>query len=108
MDRVCYTLAVRQRTCQNGIARNIDNVYTNVTTNSIIPLKFGYQLTVISKNANNITVQLSNQDQIPNMVFNIPNGNFKIFDLPVESGTLRVYVGATAIDCEETVVCCTI
>ena len=108
MNNICYTLAIRQRRCQNGISRELDNVYTNVTTSSILPLSFGYQVTIISLNANSISIQISNPDFIPNMIFNIPSGSFKIFDLPTENGTLRVSIGATSIDCSDTVVCCTL
>ncbi len=106
MNEFCYTLAVRQQRCQNGISRRIDNVYTNVTNSSIIPLSFGYQIRVITRNANSIAVEISNLDFMPNTIFNIPNGSYKIFDLPTENGTLRVFIGATGINCENTVVCC--
>ncbi|MDO4282588.1 MAG: hypothetical protein Q4D02_03045 [Clostridia bacterium] len=108
MNNFCYTLAIRQRRCQNGISRELDNVYTNVTTSSIIQLSFGYVLTVISKNPNSISIQISNPNFMPNTIFNIPSGSFKIFDLPTENGTLRVFIGATGIDCSDTVVCCTL
>lgn len=108
MDAICYTLAVRQRTCENGIPRRIDNVYTNISTNTMIPLSFGYCLRFISNSSSFATVQICNQNFIPNLLFNIPNGGYKIFDLPTENGTLRVFIGATGIDCSETVVCCTL
>lgn len=108
MNNFCYTLAIRQRRCQNGISRELDNVYTNVTTSSIIPLSFGYVVTIISKNQNSISIQISNPNFMPNTIFNIPSGSFKIFDLPTENGTLRVFIGATGIDCSDTVVCCTL
>ena len=106
MDRMCYTLTVRQRKCINGIASNIDNVYTNVIANSVIPLSFGYSITLISNNTNTVSIQISNPLQIPNMIFNITSGSYKIFDLPTSAGNLRVFIGATAIDCGDTVVCC--
>ena len=105
MDRVCYTLTIRQRRCINGVATSIDNVYTNVAVNTTIPLSFGYSLKFISNNTNSATIQISNPEQIPNMIFNIPSGNFKIFDLPTSGGNLRVFIGATVIDCSDTVVC---
>lgn len=107
MERYCYTLAIRQRACQNGITRRIDNVYSNCTPSLVIPLSFGYELTFIVGNPNSATVQISNPDQIPNLIFNIPSGGYKIFDLPVPNGTLRVFVGATTIECGETTICCT-
>ncbi len=108
MNTICFTLAVRQRICQNGISRRIDNVYTNITPNAVIPLSFGYTLTFITGSTNNAQVQISNPDKIPNLIFFIPSGGHKIFDLPTDNGTLRIFVGATSIDCAETVVCCTI
>ena len=81
MNNFCYTLSVRQRKCQNGISNITDNVYTNIS---------------------------NNPDVIPNILFNIPNGSYKIFDLPVDSGTVRIYVGVTAIDCSNTIACCNI
>lgn len=106
MDRLCYTLAIRQRTCQNGVGSRIENIYTNVTPNTIIPLSFGYSVTFISSTATYATIQISNPDMILNTIFNIPSGSYKIFDLPVLNGTLKVYIGATSINCEETIVCC--
>ena len=108
MNNFCYTLAVRQRKCQNGISNVTDNVYTNITNNSVIPLGFGYTLTFISSNSSTATIQLSNPDFIPNILFNIPSGRYKIFYLPVESGTVRIQVGVTAIDCSNTIACCNI
>ncbi len=108
MNNFCYTLAVRQRKCQNGISNVTDNVYTNITTNSVVPLGFGYNLIFISSNSSTATIQLTNSAFIPNILFNIPSGSYKIFDLPVDSGTIRVYVGVTAIDCSDTVACCNI
>lgn len=105
MNNFCYTLAIRQRTCENGVARYTDNVYTNVTNGTEILLNFGYILTFISSNSDSVTIQLSNPDQIPNLLFNITNNSYKVFDLPVQNGTARIYVGATGISCNDTIVC---
>lgn len=108
MNTYCYTLAIRQRTCENGISRSNDNVYTNITPNSVIPLNFGYNITFLSGTSTYASIQISNSNQIPNLIFNISSGNYKIFDLPVQNGTLRVYIGVSSIICSETVVCSTI
>lgn len=108
MNNFCYTLAVRQKKCQNGISNITDNIYTNISNNSVVQLGFGYTLTFISSNSSTATIQLSNSDFIPNILFNIPSGSYKIFDLPVDSGAVRIYVGVTAIDCSNTVSCCNI
>ena len=36
MNDYCYTLAIKQRTCENGVARTSENVYTNVVNGSEI------------------------------------------------------------------------
>ncbi len=105
MNNFCYSLAIRQRTCENGIARYTDNVYTNVTNGTEISLNFGYILTFISSNGSQATIQLSNPNQIPNLLFTIPNNSYKMFDLPVQNGTARVYIGATGLPCNDTIVC---
>ena len=106
MCNFCFTLTIRQRRCLNGIPQVIDNVYTNVATNSIIPLSLGYSIKFLGGNRNNATIQITNEDQIPNLIFTIASGGYKIFDLPTTGGNLRVFVGVTAIDCGNTVVCC--
>ncbi len=106
MDRLCFTLTIRQRRCLNGIPQVIDNVYTNVAVNSVIPLSLGYFVTFLGGNNNNATIQISNTDEIPNLIFTIPSGGYKIFDLPTSGGNLRVFIGATTIDCCNTVICC--
>lgn len=108
MNNFCYNLAIRQRSCENGIAKKTDNVYTNITNGTEISLNFGYILTFISSNSSLITIQISNTDQIPNLLFTIQNNNYKVFDLPTQNGTLRVYIGATGIECSDTLVCSSI
>lgn len=105
-DCCCFALAIRQRSCQNGISKNIDNVYTNITTKTSIPLELGYKLTVISISCTSITIKISNPDFIPDLVFNIPNNSFKIFDLPQEACLFRVAIGIKQICCATSCVCC--
>ena len=105
-DCCCFALAIRQKSCQNGISKNIDNIYTNITIGSTIPLEFGYKISVISINCSNTTIKLSNPDFIPDLVFNIPNDSFKIFDLPQEACSLQILVGAKQICCPTTCACC--
>ena len=57
MNNFCYTLSVRQRKCQNGISNITDNVYTNISNNSVVQLGFGYTLTFISSNSSTATIQ---------------------------------------------------
>lgn len=108
MNNFCYNLAIRQRNCENGIARSTDNVYTNITNGTEILLNFGYTLTFISSNDSQATIELSNPDQIPNLLFTIPNNSYKVFDLPVQNGSTRIYIGATGIECNNTIVCSSI
>ena len=107
MEEACfYTLAIRQRTCQNGISKVTDNVFTDVAINSVIPLAFGYTLTALAKSCSHITIQISNPDFIPTLIFNIPCGSYKIFDLPKESGCIRIFIGATITCCGKSSSCC--
>lgn len=99
MNNCCYSLIIRQNRCESGIPRQIDNVYTNVTDNTTFPLSFGYSVIFSSATNNSITVRISNQNFIPDITFNIPCSGYKIFDLPIESGTLRVYIGAVCNCC---------
>lgn len=111
MERICFNLTVRQRRCINGIATNVDNIYTNVANNSVFPLGFGYTLTFVSNGNSTMnttaTIRITNETQIPGLTFTIQNNDYKIFDLPTSAGNLRVLVGINANICTSNkVVCC--
>lgn len=99
MNELCYNLALRQRRCQNSISIVTDNVYTNIEDNATLLLSFGYTLTIISKNANSVTIELFNPDLLSKIRFNIPNDTFKTFDLPMYNGTFILQVGVERFDC---------
>jgi hypothetical protein len=95
LDNQCpYTFAIKQNLCQSGIAKRLDNTYTNTPVGSEIPLSFGYILTLIAGTCKNCTIRLSNPIFIPDINFNILNESFKVFDLPCECGTYRVHIAA--------------
>ena len=102
MNDVCYTLTIKQKTCQTTIGKTFDNVYTNIPVGTVIPLQFGYTLKYISGTALAATVQLINPIFIPTLNFNIPDNTFKIFDLPCECASYRVFVGAILSPCFQT------
>ena len=106
IDNCCFLLAIRQRTCQNGVARVIDNIYINISAQSTYSLSFGYTLKVSSINQNSISINISNDDFIPSLIFNIPVNSYKVFDLPKESGTFKVYVWLKFSSCDKTSVSC--
>lgn len=101
----CYTLVIRQITCQNGVRRIIDNIYNNVEDGSVIQLSFGYTLTVVSRNSTSVLVRLENTNYIPTLIFSIPVDSYKEFNVPKESGSLIIFVGVKAAVCP-TVNCC--
>ena len=101
----CYTLVIRQVTCQNGIRRVINNVYNNVEDGTVITLSFGYRLTIISRTTSDISVRLENPNYIPSIIFTIPVDSFKEFNVPKESGTLIIFIGVKATACP-TIQCC--
>lgn len=101
----CYTLVIRQITCQNGVRRVINNSYNNIEDGTTIQLSFGYTLTIVSRNQSNIVVRLQNNNYIPTMIFSIPDGSYKEFNVPKESGTITILVGAKRISCPTTTCC---
>lgn len=101
----CYTLVIRQVTCQNGVRREINNVYTNVEDNTTIPLSFGYSLTVLSRTTSHVVVRLQNPNYIPSLIFTIPVDSYKEFNVPKESGTLIIFIGVKRATCPSTQCC---
>lgn len=99
MDRFCYDIAIRQKKCQNGISVTVDNVCTNIKDNAQINLYFGYILTILSKNKNSVTIQISNFALLEPVKFNIPKDTFKTFDLPLFNGTYILLIGAVKNNC---------
>ena len=101
----CYDLIIRQITCQNGIRRVINNVYSNIEDSTVIQLSFGYTLTIVSRTNSHVTVRLQNPNYIPTLLFSIPNNSYKEFNVPKESGTLVILVGVRATKCPSTNCC---
>jgi len=99
MNNCCYSLAIRQNRCQNGIPITSDNIYTNIEDNSIIELSYGYSLRVISRHETYVVIELSNPSLLPPVFFHIPNDDFKEFDLPLLNGTFILLIGAQRIAC---------
>ncbi|MEG1009436.1 MAG: hypothetical protein RSE41_08905 [Clostridia bacterium] len=104
MNNVCYTIVIKQETCQNGISKVINNTYTNVVVNTEILLNFGYNLKCINNTSTQCIVQILNDIYIPSLTFSIYNESYKIFDLPCECGSYRVYIGVTLGSCADS--CC--
>ena len=99
MESFCYDIAIRQKKCQNGISVTVDNVCTNTEDDAQINLSYGYILTILSKNRNSVTVQISNFSLLEPVKFNIPNDAFKTFDLPLYNGTYILLIGVVKNNC---------
>lgn len=99
MGQCCYNIVIRQNTCENGISRVYNNTYTNVEPGTDITLNFGYTLRYLQGTSGFATIQINNDFIIPATNFNIPNGSYRVFDLPCQCGTYRVYVGVNLGDC---------
>lgn len=99
MNNCCYNIIIRQNTCENGISRVFNNTYTNIELGTNIELNFGYTLKYLQGNSNFATIQFNNDLIIPATSFNIPNGSYKVFDLPCQCGTYRVYIGVATGCC---------
>lgn len=92
MDNICFSIIVRDRTCQSGVPVTSEKVYTNVAQDEIITLQNGYTLTVSNAQADKIKLVFNNDALNVNVTFYILNGSYGIFDLPIDSGTYRVGV----------------
>ena len=99
MESLCYNIAVRQIKCQNGISLTTDNVYTNVENDAQILLAYGYVLNIVSKNTNSVTISLYNFELLETVKFNIPNDEYRTFDLPLYNGTFVVLIGVSRNTC---------
>lgn len=99
MENFCYDLAIRQRKCQNGISLTTDNIYTNIEVDTQINLSYGYNLNIISKNQNSVTIELSNTPLLRPIKFNIPAQSYKSFDLPLYNGTYIILIGISPTNC---------
>lgn len=104
-NNCCYTLVIRQITCQNGVRRVINNAYTNIENDTVIQLSFGYTLTVVSRTTTHISVKLENPNYIPALIFSIPADSYKQLNVPKESGTLIIFVGVKRATCPTTQCC---
>lgn len=99
MDNVCYFLAVKFRVCQSGVPLTSEKVYTNVSTTTDIQLFYGYLLNVARATNDTIDLIFTNVALNLNFTFTIPNGSTAVFDLPIDSGTFKVAILASARCC---------
>lgn len=99
MNEYCYDLAIRQRKCQNSISITSDNVYTNIQNGAIFNLSFGYTLTIVDKQENYVTIEISASLFLSPIRFNIPSNSFKTFDLPLYNGSFILQIGVSKNEC---------
>ena len=99
MDNVCYFVATKFRVCQSGVPLSQEKAYTNVSTTTNIQLYFGYILNVARATNDSIDLIFTNTALNLNFTFTIPNGGTAVFDLPIDSGTFRVAIFASARCC---------
>jgi len=99
MDNVCYFVATRFKVCQSGVPLSQEKVYTNVSSTTDIQLFFGYILNVTRATNDSIDLVFTNTALNLNFTFTIANGGTAVFDLPIDSGTFRVAIFASARCC---------
>lgn len=92
MDNVCYVAVIRQQMCQSGTPVSRENVYSNLSQNTAIPLLNGYTLKISQGTNNSSDLQFINEMFGINLIFNISNGSAAVFDLPVENTIFRVTI----------------
>lgn len=99
MDNICFSLIIRDKTCQSGVPIISEKVYTNLSSNESIVLQNGYMLNVFSTKDNKIKLEFINLALDISVNYYILSDSFGIFDLPIDSGTYRVGVYATKTCC---------
>lgn len=102
----CYSLTLNQVTCQNGISMTPNSTHTNLTSGTDIELYFGYILRFVTGNQTYATISIRNEIFLPETTFNIPEGSYRVFDLPCECGTYRLAIRANLVPCACTTICC--
>lgn len=99
MDNVCYFLAIKFRVCQSGVPLSQEKVYTNVSTTTDIQLFYGYILNVARATNDTIDLIFKNNALNLNFTFTVSSGSTSVFDLPIDSGTFRIAILASARCC---------
>lgn len=99
MNNVCYFLAVKFKVCQSGVPFVSEKIYTNLSSSSIIELYYGYVINVTSAANDAITILIKNPTLNFSLSFSINNGETILIDLPLDSGTLKVMLYASARCC---------
>ncbi len=99
MDNVCYFLAVKFKVCQSGVPITSEKVYTNLSNSTVIDLYYGYTINVKSASNDSLIILIQNTTLNLNLTFTINNGETILIDLPLDSGTLKVILYASARCC---------
>ena len=99
MDNVCYFLAVKFKVCQSGVPIVSEKVYTNLSSSTVIDLYYGYTINVQSTSNDSLNILIQNTMLNLNLTFSITNGETILIDLPLDSGTLKVILYASAKCC---------
>lgn len=87
----CRSILIRQTICVNGVPNTSENVYTNLTLGSIVPLKYGYSMTLLSNISDSTVITITGLSFALSVT--IEEGRFKMFDLPVEGGKYELFIG---------------
>lgn len=101
MNNVCFIVSIRQSVCQSGIPRVSEKTFTNLTNNSIITLSSGYTLTLTSIANNSVRLTFINEAFDFNFTFDVDCGSTNLFDIPIQSGSLRLAIFVACTCCCE-------
>lgn len=99
MDNVCYFLAVKFKVCQSGVPITSEKVYTNLSSSTVIDLYYGYTINLKQASNDSLTILIQNITLNLSLNFSITNGETILIDLPLDSGTLKVILYASAKCC---------
>lgn len=101
MNNICFVVSIRQSVCQSGIPRVNEKTFSNLPNNSIITLSSGYTLTLTSLANNSVRLTFINEAFNLNFFFDVECCSVNLFDIPIQSGSLRLAIRIACVCCNE-------
>ncbi len=104
----CFAIIIKEKGCQNCANMRAKKALTSVSLNEVIPLSFGYQLSITNIIGDNINILVTNPSTeiITNFIV-LDTGDI-LLDLPLDNGCYRVYIAVTFRPCTNVPICPTI
>ncbi len=102
MENFCTQLELKDKLCANGFSSNSIKIITNLEENSIIELKLGFFLKIISTDFTTLDFCIYNSFFEAN--FSMLANTKRIFSLPCEGGCYLLELNYTKFSIQD--ICC--